>query len=84
MKDFLTWQRGWTTEEEETDMKSSIRTTTVDGKKFTVWADYSIRGMCAEDENGNIKKIHGNGYLSNELSIRKAIAACFGLQTFRK
>lgn len=65
-------------------MKSSIRTTTVDGKKFTIWADYIIRGMCAEDEQGNIKKIHGNGYLNNDLAIRKAIAAAYGLRTFRK
>ena len=65
-------------------MKSNMRTITVNGKTYRVWADYIIRGMCAEDENGNIKKIHGNGYLSNELSIRKAIAASFGLPTFRK
>ena len=64
-------------------MKSSIRMTTVDGKKFRVWADYIIRGMCAEDEQGNIKKICG-GYLNNDLAIRKAIAAAYGLRTFRK
>ena len=61
-----------------------MRTVTVNGKTFRVWADYLIRGMCAEDERGNIKKIYGGGYLSNELSIRKAIAASFGLPTFRK
>lgn len=65
-------------------MKSSITKTTVAGKTFTVWADYIIRGMCAEDENGNIKKIHGGGYLNNDLTIRKAIASSFGLPTFRK
>ena len=65
-------------------MKSSIRTTTVEGRKYTVWADYAIRGMCAEDDRGNIKKIHGNGYLNNDLTIRKAIAAAYGLKTFRK
>ena len=65
-------------------MKSSIRKTTVAGKTFTVWADYIIRGMCAEDEQGNIKKIHGSGYLNNELTTRKAIAAAWKLPTFRK
>ena len=65
-------------------MKSNMRIVTVNGKTYRVWADYIIRGMCAEDENGKNKKIHGNGYLSNELSIRKAIAACFGLQTFKE
>lgn len=65
-------------------MKSSIRKITVAGKTFTVWADYIIRGMCAEDDRGNIKKIHGSGYLNNELTIRKAIANTFGLPTFRK
>ncbi len=65
-------------------MKSSMRTVTVNGKTFRVWADFIIRGMCAEDENGNIKKIYGGGYLNNELSIRKAIAASYKLPTFRK
>jgi hypothetical protein len=65
-------------------MKSSIRKVTVAGKTFTVWADYIIRGMCAEDERGNIKKICGGGYMSNDLTIRKAIAAAWNLPTFRK
>ena len=65
-------------------MKSSSRKTTVAGKTFIVWADYIIRGMCAEDEHGNIKKIYGGGYLNNDLTIRKAIAATWGLPTFKK
>ena len=65
-------------------MKSSAKKTTVAGKTFTVWADYILRGMIAEDEEGNTKRIHSSGYLSNELTIRKAIAAAFGLPTFRK
>ena len=65
-------------------MRSSITKTIVAGKTFKVWADYIIRGMLAEDESGNVKKIHGSGYLNNDLTIRKAIANSFGLTTFRK
>lgn len=60
------------------------RQTTVGGKQFTVWADYIMRGMFAEDESGEVKQIHGSGYLSNELSIRKAIAYAWQLKSFRK
>lgn len=65
-------------------MKSNIKTTTVAGKTFTVWSDYMMRGTYAADENGNEKRIYGGGYLSNDLTIRKAIAARFGLPTYRK
>lgn len=65
-------------------MKSTIKTTTVAGKTFTVWSDYMKRGTYAEDENGTEKRIAGGSYLTNDLTIRKAIAATFGLATFRK
>lgn len=65
-------------------MKSNLKTTTVAGKTFTVWSDYMTRGTYAADENGNEKRICGGGYLSNDLTIRKAIAARFSLPTFRK
>jgi hypothetical protein len=65
-------------------MKSKPTKTTVAGKAFTVWADYIARGMYAEDEHGNVKRIYGSGYLSNDLTVRKAIASSFGLPTFRK
>lgn len=65
-------------------MRSTITTTTVAGKTFRVWADYMTRGTYAADENGNEKRIAGGGYLRNDLTIRKAIAATFGLATFRK
>ena len=65
-------------------MKSSIKETTVAGKRFTVWSDYMKRGTFAADENGNEKQISSGGYINNDLTIRKAIAASFGLRTFRK
>ena len=65
-------------------MKSRIELVTVQGKEYKVWSDYIKRGTFAEDENGTVKCIKGSGYLSNELSIRKAIACCFGLSSFRK
>ena len=65
-------------------MKSRIQNITVNGKQYKVWSDFIERAMFAEDENGETKRIHGSGYLSNELSIRKAVAASFNLSTFRK
>lgn len=53
-------------------------------RTFKVWSDFIMRCTYAEDENGEVKCIHGSGYLSNELSIRKAIAIVFGLESFRK
>ena len=65
-------------------MTGATRTITVNSKSFTIWADFIKRCMFAEDENGIIKPINGGGYLRNELTIRKAIAATFNLTTFRK
>lgn len=65
-------------------MKSSIKTTTVAGKTYKVWGDFMKRGTFAADENGTEKRICGGSYLTNDLTIRKAIAAAYGLETFRK
>ena len=65
-------------------MKTNTKTTTVAGKTYTVWSDYIKRGTFAADENGTEKRIAGGSYLNNDLTIRKAIAAAFGLKTFRK
>jgi hypothetical protein len=67
-------------------MKSKVETITMNKgtRTFKVYADYIMRGMYAEDENGTVKCIKGSGYLNNELSIRKAIANAFGLESFRK
>lgn len=65
-------------------MKGTIKTTTVAGKTYTVWSDFIKRGTYAADEDGNEKRIAGGSYMTNDLTIRKAIAASFGLSTFRK
>lgn len=65
-------------------MKSTVKETMVCGHIYRVWSDYILRGTYAEDEAGNIQRIYGSGYISNDLSTRKAIANKFGLATFRK
>ena len=65
-------------------MKSELKNVIVNGKEYKVWSDYRTRKTYAEDDNGEIKAIRSNGYLSNELSIRKAIAIYFRLASFRK
>ena len=63
----------------------TVEQTTVNGKKFNHWGDCIKRCEFAEDvETGEVKVIRCNGYLSNDLSVRKAIAMAFGLPTFRK
>lgn len=65
-------------------MTGTIKNITVGGKIYKVWSDFRMRSTYAENENGEIKTIKSSGYLSNELSIRKAIAICFGLASFKK
>lgn len=65
-------------------IKSNTKTTTVAGQQYKVWSDYIMRATYAEDESGKIKRISGNGYISNDLTVRKAIAIAFRLSTFRK
>lgn len=64
--------------------RANERTTTVQGNTYTVYADFIRRAMFAEDADGNKKMIKGGGYLNNDLSVRKAIANVFGLDSFRK
>ena len=65
-------------------MTSKIGKTTVMGKQYEVWGDFIERAMFARNEEGEEGVICKGGYLSNDLSIRKAIADSFGLSTFRK
>ena len=65
-------------------MTGQIRTTTVEGKTYKVWSDFIAIETFAENENGEIKRIHGNGYINNDLTVRKAIANVFGHKTFKK
>ena len=65
-------------------MTGTIKITTVAGKTYKVWSDFIQRATYAENENGETKKICGGSYLSNDLSIRKAISYAFQIGTFRK
>lgn len=65
-------------------MTSRITEHTVQGKTYKVWSDFIDRSTYAENEEGEIKRIHGNGYIHNELTVRKAIAASYGLKSFRR
>jgi hypothetical protein len=65
-------------------MTGRITEHTVQGKTYKVWADYIMRCMYAQNEAGETKRIHGSGYLSNDLTIRKAIRYAYGLDSFRK
>lgn len=66
-------------------MTSLKKFTTVQGIKFTVWSDFIARATFAENtETGEVKAISSSGYVSNDLSIRKAIARRFGLASFRE
>lgn len=66
-------------------MTGTIRTTTVKGITYKVWCDFILRGTLAENtETGEAKMISKGGYITNDLTIRKAIAAAFQLNSFRK
>lgn len=65
-------------------MTSKIGKTMVQGKNYEVWGDFILRAMVAKNEDGEEKIIRRGGYLTNDLSIRKAIASSFGLASFRK
>ncbi len=65
-------------------MTGTVKNITVGSKVYKVWSDFIMRSTYAENENGEIKCIKSSGYLSNELSIRKAIAIVFGLSSFRR
>ena len=62
-----------------------MKTVTVNGEQYEVWSDFIKRGTLAKCVKTNgVKVIKTSGYISNELTIRKAIANAFGLRTFRK
>lgn len=65
-------------------MKVYYGTTTVQGKQYKIYDDFIKRCTLAEDENGTIKPISASGYISNDLTVRKAIARHFGHISFRK
>lgn len=71
-----------TTSQEDTTM---TYTTTVQGIPFSYKADFIKRGTLATNEvTGETKQISFSGYIHKDLTVRKAIAAVFGLPSFRK
>lgn len=66
-------------------MKENIRFTKVNGIEFQVWTDITARSTIAMNCNtGRAKALTKGGYISNDLTVRKAIALAFDLPTFRK
>lgn len=66
-------------------MKSVIKRTIVQGTPYEVWSDYIMRATFAKNEiSCDVKAIKTSGYLSNDLSIRKAIAVTFGHSKFSR
>ena len=65
-------------------MRGTIRTTTVQGQVYEVWSDFFARCTYAKNADGDVKAISSSGYIRNDLTVRKAIAAHFGLGSFRK
>ena len=65
-------------------MKIVRGTTQVAGIEFSIFSDFALRGMIAKNNaTGEERIIKRSGYLTTDLSIRKAVAAAFGLTTFR-
>lgn len=70
--------------QEDKTMIGTVTMHQVQGKQYKVWSDFNMRATYAEDENGKVKCLRGSGYLSNDLTIRKAIALCWDLKSCRK
>lgn len=66
-------------------MTGTVKTTSIKGVVYEVWSDFIARSTFAKNtETGEVKAISSSGYISKDLTVRKAIAAVFHLSTFRK
>lgn len=66
-------------------LESDVHETTVQGETYEYWSNYVERDTYAlMVSDGSYAIIKDSGYLSNDLSVRKAIAASFGLDSFRR
>jgi hypothetical protein len=66
-------------------IKMNVRQTKVNGTSYEVWSDAEARGTFAKNsKTGETKMIKGSGYVSNDVTTRKAIAVSFKEKTFRK
>lgn len=66
------------------DRAGRTQITTVEGKSYEVWSDFIERCTFAQDEDGEFKAISSNGYIHNDLTVRKAIANHFGHKSFKR
>lgn len=58
-------------------MKANVRNIEVNGRNFKVWSDFIQRGTFAENENGEIKRLCGGGYISAERTVKREIKRVF-------
>ena len=65
-------------------MIGTIRTTTVQGQAYEFWSDFNTCSTYAKNASGEVKRISAGGYIRNDLTVRKAIAASFGHSSFCK
>lgn len=58
---------------------------TVQGQKYMVWSDFNTRSTYAQKIGSmETRRLCGSGYIHKDLTVRKAIAAAYGLDSFRK
>ena len=58
-------------------MKGQTRNFEVKGQQFKVWSDFIQRGTFAENEQGEVKRLSGGGYISAERTVKRAIRVAF-------
>ncbi len=64
---------------------SSTTTRRVAGQDFETYIDDIKRGTFARNMlTQEVRQISWNGYISRDITVRKAIAEAFNLSTFRK
>lgn len=67
------------------NLTGEMKKTTVQGREYTYYADFTMRGTYAIDpDTGDRKALSRMGYVSNDLRVRKEIARVFSLKSFRK
>lgn len=58
---------------------------TVQGQKYMVWSDFNTRSTYAQNMSTlETRRLCGSGYIHKDLTVRKAIATAYGLNSFRK
>ena len=66
-------------------LEGDVHETTVQGETYEYWCNFVGRNTYAlRVSDGDYAVIKDSGYLSRDLSVRKAIAASFGLGSFRR